>query len=474
MTSTIPFLLLSVLLLLFLSASTTTVFADTAAVLSSKSSLLSSSSSSSFSTCSHLYQGLGIGGNRNLGESFKTNNLTACCMTCDAIEKCIAFTLNRDQGMCWLKGHLNAAVTHVNGVSGLKGGVPMPTPAPPAPPTPPPTTCTGRCPNILYLMSDDMRPQLGAYGHDYMHTPNLDKLASSGLQFDFAYTQFAYCAPSRNSFLSGRRPERTLALNFLRKFRDYHPEWTAMPEYFRRHGYFTSSAGKIYHDGMDDPESWTYPSNQTAWIGCGPGDFHGINGNYCALTNASKVPYTDEDLALAEGLKRLELAVASGKPWFVSIGVHRPHTNYRVPPGFTGPELYPAGASDVVRPPLHPGAPINAPFMSGNWQGGDINDPAHGCPDCIVPANRSVEYRRWYYAAVTWADYSLGRALDWLEQHAGAEVAANTITVFHRYVIFSLSLSLSLSLFIYICICIYIYYNYNYSLCPALFSCAQY
>ena len=60
-------------------------------------------------------------------------------------------------------------------------------------------------PNILYLMADDMRPQMGAYGFNFMHTPHLDRLASEGLLFTFAYTQYAICAPSRNSFLSGRR-----------------------------------------------------------------------------------------------------------------------------------------------------------------------------------------------------------------------------------------------------------------------------
>jgi hypothetical protein len=79
----------------------------------------------------------------------------------------------------------------------------------------------------------DMRPQLKTYGHEWMKTPNLDALAASGLQFDFAYTQFAYCAPSRNSFLSGRRPERTRALNFLSTFREAPggQNWTTMPEY---------------------------------------------------------------------------------------------------------------------------------------------------------------------------------------------------------------------------------------------------
>ena len=45
----------------------------------------------------------------------------------------------------------------------------------------------------------------------------------------------------------------------------------------------------------------------------------GIGHNYCGVTNASSRPYTDEDLALDEGLKRMDLAVRSGKPWWVSI-----------------------------------------------------------------------------------------------------------------------------------------------------------
>jgi hypothetical protein len=83
--------------------------------------------------------------------------------------------------------------------------------------------------------------------------------------------------------------------------------------YFKVHGYFTSSAGKIFHDGMDDPQSWTYPSNQTKWLGCTAGDLFPEGGeNYCGVTNESKVPYTDEDLALAEGLKRMDLGAHVG------------------------------------------------------------------------------------------------------------------------------------------------------------------
>ena len=74
--------------------------------------------------------------------------------------------------------------------------------------------------------------------------------------------------------MSGRRPERTKALNFLTSFRrsdPAHVNWVAMPQFFRQHGYFTSSA-EVFHDGMDDPASWSHPSNQTQWVTCQSGD----------------------------------------------------------------------------------------------------------------------------------------------------------------------------------------------------------
>ena len=59
-----------------------------------------------------------------------------------------------------------------------------------------------------------MRPSIGAFNFSLAHTPNLDALASSGLVFKRAYVQYAFCAPSRNSFMSGRRPDTTRVWNF--------------------------------------------------------------------------------------------------------------------------------------------------------------------------------------------------------------------------------------------------------------------
>ena len=65
-------------------------------------------------------------------------------------------------------------------------------------------------PNVLYLMADDMRPQLGCYGQ-VASSPNIDKLAAGGLLFESAYTQFSYCAPSRNSFMTGVQRRRSFS-----------------------------------------------------------------------------------------------------------------------------------------------------------------------------------------------------------------------------------------------------------------------
>ena len=70
--------------------------------------------------------------------------------------------------------------------------------------------------NVLLLVADDLRPQLNkAYGQSQMVTPNLDKLAESSLVFDRAYTNFAICYASRNSFMTGRLPDKTRVWNFI-------------------------------------------------------------------------------------------------------------------------------------------------------------------------------------------------------------------------------------------------------------------
>ena len=116
--------------------------------------------------------------------------------------------------------------------------------------------------NVLFIAVDDLRPELGCYpdASRLVKSPNIDRLAASGLRFDRAYCQFALCNPSRSSLLAGRRPE-TLQVFDLKTFvRKNNPDITTLPELFKTNGYETRSYGKIFHAGNgnhDDPASWS-------------------------------------------------------------------------------------------------------------------------------------------------------------------------------------------------------------------------
>src|SRR5690554_3909434 len=61
-------------------------------------------------------------------------------------------------------------------------------------------------PNILFIAVDDLRPQLGVYGHEYMVTPHMDRLAKNGRLFTNHYVIVPTCGPSRYTMLTGQYP----------------------------------------------------------------------------------------------------------------------------------------------------------------------------------------------------------------------------------------------------------------------------
>src|SRR5262245_4788868 len=61
-------------------------------------------------------------------------------------------------------------------------------------------------PNIVWLMGEDMGPELGCYGDPQAITPNLDRLAREGARFTRAFTHAPVCAPSRSGLITGQYP----------------------------------------------------------------------------------------------------------------------------------------------------------------------------------------------------------------------------------------------------------------------------
>src|SRR5262245_4088090 len=122
-----------------------------------------------------------------------------------------------------------------------------------------------RRPNVLFIAVDDLRNDLGCYGHPLVKSPNLDRLAARGMRFDRAYCQYPVCNPSRTSFLTGLRPDSTRIFSNATPFRNNLPDVVTLAQLFRARGWFTASLGKVFHRGltiedikgeMDDPKSW--------------------------------------------------------------------------------------------------------------------------------------------------------------------------------------------------------------------------
>jgi arylsulfatase A-like enzyme len=100
-----------------------------------------------------------------------------------------------------------------------------------------------RKPNILFILADDLGyGDLGCYGQEQIQTPNIDRLASSGMRFTQAYAGSTVCAPSRCALMTGRHTGHA----FIRgnKRLDLRPEDTTVAEVLKAAGYRTAIIGK--------------------------------------------------------------------------------------------------------------------------------------------------------------------------------------------------------------------------------------
>ena len=92
-------------------------------------------------------------------------------------------------------------------------------------------------PNVLLLVIDDLRPELNCYGAGHIISPNIDALASESVLFTRAYTQQAVCAPSRNTLMTGLRPDALGITDLSTFFRTKAPDVVTLSQHFMQHGY---------------------------------------------------------------------------------------------------------------------------------------------------------------------------------------------------------------------------------------------
>ena len=292
--------------------------------------------------------------------------------------------------------------------------------------------------NVLFILSDDLRPELGCYGAP-VQTPNLDELATRGIRFDRAYCQYPLCNPSRASLMTGRLPTTTGVLNNGTDFRKLHPDWVTLPQLFKDHGFVTVRSGKIFHGGIDDAASWSEGAEERKAVQAAravvrapqPGAAAGKTAAPAKSAITPQMKASDQRVVLAgngeshSDYKVADAAIAAierhkDQPFFIACGFTKPHAAPSAPQRFYdlySPEKITLPADFAPVPTPQPGFPAAALTK----QNTDLFWNREATPD---EARLMIQA---YRASVSWMDWNVGRVLDALEKSGLRE---KTIVVF--------------------------------------------
>jgi uncharacterized sulfatase len=264
-----------------------------------------------------------------------------------------------------------------------------------------------RKPNVLLIVVDDLNNDLGCYGNRVVQSPHIDRIAARGVRFDRAYCQYALCAPSRWSFLSGLRPETTGIFEFQTLLRSRIPDVVFLPQLFRQNGYFTAGMGKVFHDmrQCDKELSWDFYQDR---MGDDPQEAAAVKKRYSYPEGERPFEWTrlegpeekTRDGITARGIARLmEEKTREGKPFFLAAGFHKPHLPWTAPARYF--DLYPV--ERIPRPQDPPLKDIPAIALMTELTGN--------------PAPRSrTEAIAAYYACISFMDAQVGVLLQTMDR----------------------------------------------------------
>lgn len=307
--------------------------------------------------------------------------------------------------------------------------------------------------NVVFIIVDDLRPELGCYGADHVRSPHIDRFGSGALRFERAYCQQAVCNPSRTSLLTGMRPDSIGVVGNHSHFRTENPDVITLPQYFKQQGYHSVGVGKIFHgvfpegasktrwDTMGDPPSWSKPA-----IRFGPRYYYTETG-IAAAKQAFRKSYKPLNPGQFDWTKKLVFGLATeapdvldnrlydGKvadaavkelrdrqkdqvPFFLAVGFIKPHSPFVAPKKYFDwyEETGLASKTDF---------PVHAPGYAGH-DSSELrrysDQPAQG----PISKENQHRLRHAYFACVSYIDAQVGRVLKTLTD-LGLE--KNTIVV---------------------------------------------
>jgi arylsulfatase A-like enzyme len=277
-------------------------------------------------------------------------------------------------------------------------------------------------PNVLFIIVDDLRPELGCYGNENIISPNIDALAKDGYKFTHTYCQVPVCGASRASFLSGVRPNKTRFVDFDAWAEKDAPTAETLPMHFKKNGYITISNGKVFHHITDSEDSWSEKpwAPNTPWRNYltkkntviaekNKQEIHKAVAESYESADVDDYTYIDGKV-VQKTIKDLKRLKKIGKPFFLAMGLRKPHLPFNHPKKYW--DLY---EGKNIPPADNPFIPENAPSAS-----------IHNSPELRVYTDipkqgkisdkKAKELKHAYYACVSYADKLIGDVIGELKK----------------------------------------------------------
>lgn len=262
-------------------------------------------------------------------------------------------------------------------------------------------------PNVLFIGVDDLNNWTGCLGgHTDAKTPNIDRLAKSGVLFTNAHCSAPICNSSRTSLMTGILPSTSGVYTNKEPWRPVLPNAVTIPQYFMAQGYRVVGAGKIEHPEYQELRSWNdyLPTPEETYLP----PHQPVNGF------GDELPYKgfdwepldvkDSDMAdwkITEWVVR-ELKKKHDKPFFLACGINKPHLPWYVPRGYF--DMYPPDKIALPR--------VKEDDLE------DVPPLGRDLALAFGEHKRVLEHNQWkkavsgYLASISFADICVGRVIE--------------------------------------------------------------
>ncbi|NLR91119.1 sulfatase-like hydrolase/transferase [Flammeovirga agarivorans] len=303
--------------------------------------------------------------------------------------------------------------------------------------------------NVLFIVVDDLNTDLFSFGNTEVITPNFDRLAQEGIQYQNAQCSYPVCGPSRASMLTGTYPERNGVTNLSTLLDDESPELTTLPELLKDNGYNTAAIGKVFdprnvddaHNGdswteaYKDPNSYDYPQEYGDFVQGSKYRVQSGTSFEVGPDNVGDDGYQDGQFA-NHAMNYIEHMGNQDQPFFLAVGFKKPHLPFIAPKEYF--DLYenaelslasiqglPEGTADFVQK-----APTEIKGYSDIPQ--EWSETYNGYSQ-VLELQKQRDLIKAYYACASYIDAQIGKVIDKLEETGQKENTLVIITSDHGF-----------------------------------------